>query len=60
MNNVYIAATECLTAKLYDAEDIADKLYPKHLTSEKTNKLARRLANRFGIQQRAICIDLDK
>lgn len=60
MHNVYIAATECLTAKLYDAEYIADKLYPSHLISEKSNELAKRLARRFGIQQRAICIDLDK
>ncbi|RKZ82334.1 MAG: hypothetical protein DRR19_20850 [Candidatus Parabeggiatoa sp. nov. 1] len=60
MGNIYIAATECLTAKLYDAEYIADKFYPRHLTSEKTNKLARRLAKRFGIQQRAICVDLDR
>jgi predicted naringenin-chalcone synthase len=60
MSNVYIATTECMTAKLYDAEYIADKLYPQHLTSEKTNKLARRLAKRFGIQQRAMCIDLDR
>ena len=39
MSNVYIATTECLTAKLYDAEYIADKLYPKHFTSEKTNNI---------------------
>lgn len=60
MGHVYIAATECITAKLYDAEYIADKFYPQPLTSEKTNKLARRLAKRFGIQQRAMCIDLDR
>jgi len=60
MNNVYIAATECLTAKLYDAEYVADKFYPRHLTSEKTNKLAKRLAKKYGIQQRGICLDLDR
>ncbi len=60
MSNVYLAATECLTAKLYDAEYIADKFYPRHLTSEKTNKLAKRLAKKYGIQQRSICIDLDR
>jgi len=35
MSNVYIATTECMTAKLYDAEYIADKFYPQHLTSER-------------------------
>lgn len=60
MSHVYIATTECLTAKLYNAEYVADKFYPQHLTSEKTNKLAKRLANTYGIQQRAICLDLDR
>lgn len=60
MSNVYIAKTECLTAKLYDSEYIADKFYPQHLTSEKINKLAKRLAKKFGIEQRAMCVDLDR
>ena len=60
MSNVYIATTKCLTAKLYDAEYIADKFYPSQFFSKKINKLARRLAQSFGIKQRALCIDLDK
>lgn len=59
-SHVFIGATATIFPSPLTAADVADRFYPLHLCSERTNKLAKRVANTFGIKQRTICIDYER
>ena len=60
MNNVFIAGSATVFPQPLPSIYIADKLYPTNLCSERTNKLAKRAAQKFGIKQRPVCCDLER
>jgi predicted naringenin-chalcone synthase len=60
MNNVFIAASATVFPQPLSSVYIADKFYPTHLCSERTNRLAKRVAHKFGIKERPICLDLER
>lgn len=57
--NVYIAAMESIFPCSYDAVYFADKVYPKEVFGEKTNKLAKRLATSFGVSHRPSVLNFE-
>ena len=60
MSKVFIAASATVFPQPLSSIYIADKLYPTHLCSERTNKLAKRVAREFGIKERPISLDLER
>jgi predicted naringenin-chalcone synthase len=58
--DVYVAASASIFPPSLPSNEFADKFYPTHLCSERTNRLAQRVAKSFGIQQRTSCIDLQR
>ena len=56
---VFIAGTSVVLADLFPAEFVADKCYPRHLCPDRVNNLARRAAQKFGVKEKAVCIDMD-
>jgi len=60
MSDVFIAGTATAFPKPISSREVADKFYPPHLCSDRTVKLARRLANSFGIKTRTVCLDLER
>ncbi|MBD2293425.1 hypothetical protein H6G06_07965 [Anabaena sphaerica FACHB-251] len=59
MNNVYIADIRSITPRSYSAKYIADKMYPSHLYGDKLNILAKKLAEKIGVERRASVIDYE-
>jgi|SRR5665213_28339 len=59
-SDVFIAGTSIVLADLFPAEFVADKCYPRHLCSERINSLAKRAAQKFGVKEKAISIDMDR
>lgn len=58
--DVYIAGTSYILPELSPALFVADKFYPSRLCSERINTLAKRVSKSFGINERAVSIDLDR
>src|SRR5665213_2821407 len=59
-SDVFIAGTSIVLADLFPAEFVADKCYPRHLCSERINSLTKRAAQKFGVKEKAISIDMDR
>jgi len=57
--NVYISEVRKILPKRYPAAEIVDKMYPVKKYGENTNRLVKKLANRFGIAKRASVINFD-
>ena len=58
--DVYIAGTASVFPAPLSARHVANKFYPVHLCSERTNALAQRVTANFGIEERPVCIDLER
>lgn len=59
-HGVFIAGTSVVLADLFPAKLVADKCYPRHLCQERINSLARRAAQKFGVKEKAVSIDMDR
>lgn len=57
--NVYIADVQSIFPTSYDAVYFADRVYPKEIYGERTNRLAKRLASSFGVDQRPSVLNFD-
>ncbi|XLS29782.1 3-oxoacyl-[acyl-carrier-protein] synthase III C-terminal domain-containing protein [Flavobacteriaceae bacterium M23B6Z8] len=57
--NVYIADVQSIFPSSYDAVYFADRVYPKEIYGEKTNRLAKRLASSFGVPQRPSVLNFE-
>lgn len=60
MNDVFIGATATIVPTTFSSVTVADKYYPPHLCSERTNQLAKRVAKGFRIKNRTVCLDLER
>lgn len=60
MNDVFIGATATTIPPTFSSVTVADKFYPLHLCSERTNQLAKRVATGLRIKTRTVCLDLER
>ncbi len=58
-HNIYIAEIHSIFPRSYASEYIADKMYPSQVFGNALNKLARKLARKFGIEYRTSVIDYE-
>ena len=59
-NNIYIAEIEKIIPTQYAPDYVADHLYPEYLYGKDINRMAKKLACKFGIQSKSSVIDYEQ